>query len=245
MVTGAIGRWGHVRGARRQRRDARQAADEQVGERVAGEDQARARLLPLGQADDLVGALGGVRADDVVHDEPWLAARVDAGGLQQAGLDQLLDRGLARRPVEQQGEAPGGVVGDVDHADEAEEVAGGLGQRRVAQREAGADLQVADGQLVEAAALVGEPVGQLPQPQLRAQRQPGGGDPQRQRQVPARGGDPRGTARVPADAHAGHAFEQLLGLGVGERRDAHPVRAGQAGQPAAAGDEDGAGRRAG
>jgi hypothetical protein len=123
---------------------------------------------------------------------------------------------------------------------------GAVAEVVVGEREAGPDAERAVFELVQPARLVRQPVGQLPDRPVRTRRQAGARDPQRERQLAAeRGQAGRRVALGPHPAVTGDAGEQVDRLLRLEHVDLDVHDAGQATEPAPAGDQHRAVRTAG
>jgi hypothetical protein len=223
-----------------------QAVGQVRGRQIAVEHAAERHIPPdLGLVP--AGALASEQQQQqVVH---AIAARQRA--LQQLRVDQALQCPLGGRGrgIQQRGRCPQAYLRSLVQPEQPEQSRGrllaivsGVPQRLVADLEAGADRQVAGLQLVQAGALVGEPVGQRAHRPARARGKARARDPQRQRQAAALpdhlrrlsfGGQPLGARPPSEQAH------RLLGREHLQVQVARPVQ-GREGLPA--GDQRGAGR---
>ena len=90
------------------------------------------------------------------------AGGVPRGQVQELSVGELLDQslGLLVADPQQRTGQPGGEVTDIQHAKQPKRPLLVAGQRPVTQGEAGPNLEVAGGQLVEPAAFVGQQTGQ-------------------------------------------------------------------------------------
>ena len=100
------------------------------------------------------GQLPGVQRDQVVRPVTQLAGQVEADRLQQPGGHQLLDGAFAVAAIGHGAERPGGEGFGRQQTHPAQRQLDRAGQPAVADRQLGADRQVAHGQLVEAPVLV-------------------------------------------------------------------------------------------
>ena len=143
-----------------------------------------------------------------------LANLVDPAGLQQLVVDQRVNQSLTSRRIEvENGRGhPGREVGPLQQAQPPERPLLPVGEGAVAEGDAGPDLQVAGGQLVQPPVFVGQPLGQPGQRPGRAGGQPGSGDPDGQRQPAAVADDGRRRIRFGGGpAGSGHPGKQLDG----------------------------------
>lgn len=92
------------------------------------------------------------------------ADRIHRGQIQELRVGELLDQslGLLIADPEQRTGDPAKKVTDVQHAQQPKRSLLLAGQRPVAQGEAGPDLRVAGGQVVQPAVFVGQQIGQRP-----------------------------------------------------------------------------------
>lgn len=189
--------------------------------------------------------LGGVHPVQVVQPVAELpdsaSARRDG---QQVGVGQPFDDvvGGARVGVQQGRHEPGREVRYAEGAQEPEGSAGPVVQGFVAESHAGADGDVSHGQFVEAPVLVREPLDHGAQGPVAAYGQVRSGRPQGERQTAAQPGDAPGRGGLGRDPfRSGHPGEQGEGLGGAEDIEFDAVRTRQCGEPAAGGDQAGAG----
>ena len=166
------------------------------------------------------------------------------GRLDQLGTDQLVEQvlGVGERLVQQRGAQPAGEGRHVQQRQPPEQPLGLLAGAVVGEREARADVHVAVAELVQAACLVREALGQLLDAPVRPGGQPRAGDAQRQREVTAVPGDGR-RLRPRLDAGRRDAGQQVGGGAGVEDGRLDVLAAGQPGEPSSAGDDD-PGRRA-
>ena len=169
---------------------------------------------PLGWIVVAQGAFAGVDPEQVMEAVADLANLVDPAGLQQLVVDQRVNQSLTSRRIEvENGRGhPGREVGRLQQAQPPERPLLAVGEGAVAEGDAGPDLQVAGGQLVQPPVFVGQPLGQPGQRPGRAGGQPGSGDPDGQRQPAAVADDGRRRIRFGGDpARSSHPAKQLHG----------------------------------
>ncbi|GAA3098149.1 hypothetical protein GCM10020254_49390 [Streptomyces goshikiensis] len=216
------------------------------GEEVVEEPVEGARQLGPVDADAGVGPGTGTGTGALpAEGAQQVVEAVPAGrrGLQHRHVHQGFQYLLHVEPIGPQGRRGGGQAdaGAVEAGQHPEGARLFGGELAVAELEDGGDGQIADAQLVEAAALVGQPGGEQGDRPAGAGGEPGGHDPDGQGQEPA-GGDELaggfgfGVQPVAAD----HPAEQLQRLGELEDVQVGLVPGGQPRQPGSAGDEDGA-----
>jgi hypothetical protein len=229
-------RWQHVRGPR-------QLPDGRAGQREGKGEQ----CVQRGGGGRGRGQLAGEDAHQIVQPQVRITDQCGRDRGDQAGAEQFLDGDLRGGRV--RGQCRHRPTGHHRHRQRRQRAQQSLRLRRlplVAQVQAGPHGDLVQGQLVEPGAFVGQSPGQPAQRLGLAAPQPGAGDLDGQRQVAAGVHHPVGGGPIGLDPAGPRAAGQQ-GDGGGPVQRLQPQRpdAGQAAQPAPAGDQHPAGRRAG
>jgi len=150
---------------------------------IAGQEQPAAERPrqgsgPFGRVLVTLGALAGEDPEQIMEAVAGLTNLVDPAGLQQVGVDQRLHQllGPLGGQVEQGPGHPGREVGRVQHAQPPERLLLEVREGAVAEGDAGPQLQVTRGELVQPPVLVGQPFHQPGQGPGRAGGQSRPGD---------------------------------------------------------------------
>ena len=161
-----------------------------VRRRRSGPPRRRAPRAPVGSQ----AALARVQPHQVVQPVADLPGAVPAGHFEQPGPHELVQQvlGLLLGPAQQRGRGPGGDIGGIEQAEQAEQHRRPRGQLAVAEREAGPHAPVCLAQLGEPALLVGEPVRQVGRRVMR-----GGSPAARRRCAPRAAGGRRARRSGP------------------------------------------------
>ncbi len=170
----------------------------------------------------------------------------DRSDLHQVHLDQIIENGLrlGQVHVQQCGQRPGGEVGAGQQREHPKRVLCRRGHLPVGECEAGPYGDVADGQLVELALLVGEGAGHVGQGPVRSCGQARAGYPHRERKATAGLHDGAGRAGLRVGPLRAQHLAQQGEPGRGVQHVQEEPAAAQLRQRRAAGDDGGAPRAA-
>ena len=152
-----------------------------LGKVEQGAERAFKRRHPLSRWLFGRQALAREHPDQVVKAVLAVHARAVACGLDQLGIDQVVEQvlGLGERQVQERGAHPAGKERQVQQGKPAEQLPGLLAGALVGERNARPDAHVAVPELVQAARLVGQALNELLDAPVRSRGQPRAGDAQR------------------------------------------------------------------